>query len=124
MSTPEGRMECLGTPSQCIPNYPAAGSSFLDAQLTSLQPKSGYRHELRTGAAIESVKPAGSELRGQVSPSSVKTFAYLAVPVQPGRTGIRAFCGDSNGIVCFTADGSEPRVTDGTCDVSSCQVLQ
>jgi len=45
------------------------------------------------------------------------TYAYVAVPMNRGQTGVRGFCGDANGIVCFTPDGSEPEVADGACVV-------
>jgi hypothetical protein len=36
-------------------------------------------------------------------------------PASQGITGVRAFCGDSTGRICFTADGSEPEVVNGSC---------
>jgi hypothetical protein len=34
----------------------------------------------------------------------------------PGRTGGRAFCGDTSGRMCMRADGREPPVKDGRCE--------
>jgi hypothetical protein len=53
------------------------------------------------------------------------SFAYIAVPEEPGETGVRGFCGDSTFLICFTPDGREPRVTPGgKCDLATCQELQ
>ena len=38
-----------------------------------------------------------------------------AVPLVPGESGVRSFCGDHTGRVCVVADGSLPPVKDGTC---------
>lgn len=109
-------LECLGTPGSCIPNY--AGPTFLDPVLASGAPKSGYERTFHPGASPSSAE--ASELR---SPSSLESFAYTAVPVKQGQTGVRAFCGDSTGRVCFTLDGSEPPVEDGLC-APTCQALR
>ena len=101
-------LECLGTPSSCIPNY--SGPTFLDPVIASGIPKSGYRRSMHLGPPPESA-PEGVS----ISPSSVTTYAYIAVPVNRGQTGVRGFCGDANGIICYTADGSEPDVEDGAC---------
>jgi hypothetical protein len=67
--------------------------------------KHGYRFTLKAA-------PSGS-------------FAYLAVPMKPGESGVRAFCGDSRGLVCFAADGKAPRTArDGQCDLATCTVLR
>jgi len=112
----EGRLECLGEPSSCLPGY--TGPSFLDQTLASLQVKNGYRRHLEVAERRE-VRAAAQK----VSPTSVGGYAYVAVPVNRGQTGVRAFCGDATGIVCYTPDGGEPRVTDGSCDVSSCTLI-
>jgi type IV pilus assembly protein PilA len=102
------RLECLGPGASCIPDY--GGPTFLDSALASGMPRSGYQRTLYLG------EPADSGSAPQpISPSSVRSFAYVATPVQQGQTGVRAFCGDLNGIVCFTADGSEPEVAEGQC---------
>jgi hypothetical protein len=61
--------------------------------------------------------PAEAAEGTPVSPTSVASYAYVAVPIQRNQTGVRGFCGDANGIVCFTPDGSEPEVVDGACVV-------
>ena len=49
------------------------------------------------------------------APSSER--AYGKVPVNTGKTGVRAFCGDARGIICYTVGGNEPDVVDGECQV-------
>jgi type II secretory pathway pseudopilin PulG len=117
----DSRLECLVTPAGCIPGHAAGGPSFLDPTLASARPRHGYRGQLTSGPAVQ-LPP---ERAGQVSPSSVQAFAYVVEPVKFGQTGVRAFCGDASGIVCFTLDGSTPRTTPaGLCDQSSCRLLR
>ena len=114
----DSRLACLLGPADCVPGYPAKGPRFLDGNLASLESKNGYRRSLVPGSPAE-----GDD--GVVSRSSARSFAYVAVPVEPGDTGLRGFCGDSSGTLCFTTDGSAPRLRpDGTCDLDSCSVLQ
>jgi type IV pilus assembly protein PilA len=108
-------LECLGTPSGCIPGY--QGPTFLDRALASGAPKSGYRRTFHPGAAATSEEGASSR-----SPSSIESFAYTAVPLT-NQTGVRGFCGDSTGRVCHTLDGSEPEVMNGECS-TTCQSLR
>lgn len=102
-------LECLAAPSRCIPGYPAAGPVFLDGQLAAATTKSGYTRTFHPGPAASGADPAIS------SPSSLTSFAYVAVPATPGQTGVRGFCGDASGRICFTPDGSAPPVVDGAC---------
>ena len=102
-------LACLGTPRSCIPNYDGP-PNFLDSPLTSGQPKSGYVRTLHLG-------PAPAEITPGMSPTSVTAFAYVAVPINRGQTGVRGFCGDSSGMICYTVDGSDPDVVDGACQV-------
>jgi type IV pilus assembly protein PilA len=105
-------LECLGTPHRCIPNY--SGPTFLDPQLASGGIKNGYQRKFYPGP------PAPPPADGSVvSPSSCESFAYVAVPVQPNRTGVRGFCGDASGVIFMTVDGSAPRVVNGMCDSSA-----
>jgi type IV pilus assembly protein PilA len=95
-----GTMECLANPNPCIPNY--TGPTFLDPQLAGLQPKGGYKRAFHPGAPAD-------------GGSGLMSFAYTAVPMEQGKTGVRAFCGDSTGMICSTADGGMPEVRDGSC---------
>jgi len=112
-------LECLGTPASCIPQH-SGPPTFLDSSLSSGLPKNGYRRTLHLGPAADL-----SQALQPASPTSVTGFAYVAVPLQRNQTGVRSFCGDHNGIICATVDGSEPEVVDGECQTGgSCRVLQ
>jgi type II secretory pathway pseudopilin PulG len=91
----DGRWECLSGPQTCIPDY--AGPTFIDAAVFA-GPRSGYVHELHAGAPAAAAKG--------ISPSSTDAFAVVAYPVTPGKTGVRAFCGDSSGRVCAITSGT------------------
>ncbi|HSB62122.1 MAG TPA: DUF4190 domain-containing protein [Vicinamibacteria bacterium] len=113
-----GALECLGAPSSCIPGYD--GPTFLDPMLASGGPKSGYRRTMHLGPAADP-----GRIGRPASPTRVMGFAYVAVPLTQGQTGVRGFCGDARGIICYTADGSEPEVVDGECQVGpSCGALR
>jgi hypothetical protein len=117
----EPRLECLVVPATCLPDYPADGPPFLDSVLASLRTKAGYRRTFRPGPAAAPRPPR----RGRPRPPGIASFAYIAVPEEPGKTGVRGFCGDSTFLICFTPDGREPGVTpDGKCDLSTCQELK
>jgi hypothetical protein len=111
-------LECLASPSGCLPSSSGAQRAFLDPTLAQASVKAGYRRELHLGPAVDP-----SMLTRPVSPSSVTAFAYTAVPLNKGQTGIRSFCGDDRGILCFRADGSDPVVIDGRCS-DPCSVLR
>jgi len=108
------RLECLAEPGACIPAY--AGPSMLGPDIARATVKSGYRRSFHAGAPASPRPPA-------VSPTSMMSFAYAAVPAQPGATGVRAFCGDATGVVCFTRDGALPSVLAGVCP-AECQALR
>jgi type II secretory pathway pseudopilin PulG len=94
-------LECLSNPTACIPGYPDQGPQFLGAELASATVKSGYNRTFYPGAYAELTESQAS----QSSPTSLVSFAYVAVPENPGTTGVRAFCGDGSGRVCeFSAD--------------------
>jgi len=97
-------LECLGAPGRCIPGY--TGPSFLDPGL-AVPSKSGYQRTFHPG-------PAAAEGREGVSPSSLESYAFVAVPLTPRTTGMRAFCADSSGRICATSDGSAPQIEDGS----------
>jgi Zn-dependent protease with chaperone function/type II secretory pathway pseudopilin PulG len=97
-----GRLDCLTGPDPCADGY--RGPALLTPEQAATQ-KSGYRRTL------------------YLSPDA-SSFAYVAVPLAPGQTGIRGFCGDGRGMVCFTADGSAPPFEEGGCDQRSCTLLE
>jgi hypothetical protein len=106
-----GPPECLVAPPTCLHGYPVNLPTFLDSQLASRMPKSGYRRAFHPGA------PAPPPADGKPgAKGGLVSYAYVAVPLRPGLSGVRGFCGDSTGRICFTVDGSAPPVTDGLCD--------
>jgi type IV pilus assembly protein PilA len=116
----ESNFACLVAPSgTCIPNYPTNAPTFVDSQIASLQAKSGYDRTANPGPA-PATKPATA------SPGSVSMYAYTASPINQGQTGVRGFGGDGSGILCFSADGTEPQVSSGALVINTadCNVLQ
>jgi type IV pilus assembly protein PilA len=104
--------------STCIPNYPTTAPTFLDSNIASLSSKSGYDRSFSAG-------PQPVNLVTTIaSGTSLSSFGYVASPVTSGQTGVRAFGGDSSGVLCFTTDGTPPTVTNGALDMTSCNVLQ
>jgi Zn-dependent protease with chaperone function/type II secretory pathway pseudopilin PulG len=88
--------DCLAAPARCIPGY--SGPAMIPADLTQ-SPRHGYAFTLHAGQVF----PQGGT-PPNVSPSSTNGFAIVAHPVQPGQTGVRSFCGDSSGAVCFATE--------------------
>jgi hypothetical protein len=109
---------CLLEPWTCIPGFPADGAPFLDPTYAWLEPRLGYARKFHPGPKA----PPDAIAKARASPSSLQAFAFTATPLKPGVTGGRAFCGDSAGRMCMTADGSEPPVKDGRCE--PCRKLQ
>jgi type IV pilus assembly protein PilA len=88
---------CLANPSQCIPGH--SGPPLIEARLSLSQPpRQGYRPWFHPG-------PAAPSRGAKTSPSSVTSFAYVLVPVAAGQTGVRSFCTDASGRVCFYVAG-------------------
>jgi hypothetical protein len=102
-------LRCLASPRSCIADF--EGEPFVDQAMTNAE-RNGYRRTFHPGASA----------KGK-SKSSLAAFAFTAVPLVVGETGERGFCGDSSGRICFTADGSAPRVESGRC-ADPCQVLK
>jgi type IV pilus assembly protein PilA len=107
----DGKLGCLYTPATgCIPSYPAAAPTFLDSQLAALMSKSGYIRTFSSGAAQAATNR---------SPTSTGAFVYEASPITLNQTGVRAFAGESSGVVCYTSDGSNPGAASGTILIGS-----
>lgn len=102
-------LRCLSEPKTCKASY--AGPSFLDATLASLGDKSGYKRGFFPG------KPTKAGAKGYAA------FAYTATPLEPGRTGVRSFCGDSSGLVCADPKGAAIVPAAGACP-RNCAPLQ
>lgn len=111
--------QCLLRPVDCIPGYPGTAPTFLDTVSFGADVRHGYRFRFVPGLEA----PAEVKQQGEISPSSLTGFAYLAEPAQPGQTGVRAFCADATGIVCFDLDGRLGEAPDGTCP-ADCNVVQ
>jgi hypothetical protein len=92
---------CLVKPSTCVPNF-AAGTTFLDPQLASMDPRHGYIRSFHSGPAA----PPEEVAKGEISPTSLVTFAYVAVSPTPGQP---SYCVDSTGRVCTRRDGKMQR---------------
>jgi hypothetical protein len=95
-----GSLSCLAKPASCLRSY--RGPAFLDEALASATQKDGYDRGFHPG-------PAGPR------EGTYRAFAYVSTPREPGRTGVRSFCGDSTGRVCFDAAGAGIVPRDGLC---------
>lgn len=104
-----GDLRCLAEPRSCRPGY--AGASFIDEGLAALGDKAGYKRAFFPG---KPTKPGAKAYRG---------FAYTATPVEPGKTGVRSFCGDASGGVCADATGAAIVPVSGACP-KSCEPLK
>jgi type IV pilus assembly protein PilA len=111
-------LTCLSAPTGCIPNYPAAAPTFIDSNIASTLPKSGYTRTFQIGTPPAPVPAAAS-------PTSIAGFAYLATPVTQNQTGVRAFGGDASGVLCFDPTGTAVAAVLGVLPVATngCTVL-
>jgi type II secretory pathway pseudopilin PulG len=98
------RLECLAAPETCIPGH--HGPSVIDRRLLSTDDAKGYRRAFVPGPRAEPAPP-------NASPSSLMAFAYVAAPVSRGKTGVRSFCGDATGGICYTTGVIVPEL--GVC---------
>lgn len=96
-----GRPDCLFRPATCMPGYD--GPTFVDAQLFQ-SPRSGYTRELI----------------GNGTDPNVAEFAFIAIPAQEGKTGIRSFCGDATGQVCSMMVGMRAAMVESTAAGTKC----
>jgi protein TonB len=97
-----GDLTCLAEPKSCIAGY--EGPPFLDAFFSATE-RSGYRRAFHPGPSAGVAKHHQS-------------YAYTAVPLSSGQTGVRSFCGDASGLVCFEATGAEIVPQAGACPQS------
>jgi type IV pilus assembly protein PilA len=111
-------MACLNNVSTtCIPNYPSNAPTFLDSSIASLNSKSGYDRSYAPGNTPASINTAVT------GAGSLQGFAYTGVPVSIGQTGVRAFAGDSSGVICFTGSGAPVTIQTGALVLTSCSIL-
>ena len=102
----------------CIPAYPAAAPTFLDNNVALLNAKSGYNR------ANGTTGPAPAPMPATVSPTSVSSYVYTAVPTSVNRSGVRGFAGDTGGVICFDPAGTVPTNVGGSVVPSAtCVVL-
>lgn len=99
-----GTPVCLFTPRTCISAYPADGVAFLEPAFLQ-DVRHGYRFTFHPGE--EAVREGGH--RGLVS------WAYVAVPLNPGDSGIRSFCADASGTLRVHPDDEMPAPVGGAC---------
>jgi hypothetical protein len=81
--------------------------------------KSGYRRTFVPGLPAS---PASQAPGAPFLSRGIRDFAYVAVPESAGKTGVRGFCGDSSGRICYTTNGTAP-LGHGQCD-AECTDLQ
>jgi hypothetical protein len=128
-----GEPPCLSGPWDCIPNYARSQPALLPDGFMLEGEKSGYKRRFHAGpqGAATVVVPKPTRRRGKKpSPTppppppfqGLTSFAVTAVPLAPGESGVRGFCGDASGRICFTADGQEPAVVEGNC-AAACPTL-
>ena len=98
----ESNFNCLTQHGGCIPSSPISNPTFLDSQLASLVPRTGYARAVGSFGSVPT--PADPS----VSVSSVSDYVYTASPMQQTRTGVRGFGGDGTGFVCYSPDGARP----------------
>jgi hypothetical protein len=103
-----GTLECLAEPDQCVPGF--HGSSLVAGDALSPDAPRGYHHRFYAGPAVD-VAPFAP------ATPSLRAYAYVAFPAQPGRTGFRSFCGDSTGRLCYVERIGDMVVRGGRCPI-------
>jgi type IV pilus assembly protein PilA len=99
-------LTCLNGPSACIPQYPASAPTFLDPNLAVNQTtKSGYNRSFLGGCGVASCVVTNKAGQPISSPNSADSYVYAGLPITLGRTGVKAFCGDDAGVICFDSGG-------------------
>jgi hypothetical protein len=101
-----GALECLVDCGRCVPGCTEVK---LDDHFERPSWQGYWRHfNASPPSDPQAVKKDGA------SPSSVDSFAYVAIPMK--RDGkARGVCGDSTGEICVTPTGGRPRVEAGAC---------
>ena len=99
-------LQCLATPSACIPKYSPTAPTFLDPRFAQAEPYRRYRRWLVPGSPATDAPVTSSR-------TSIRRFAYVAVPIDPA---LRSFCVDDTGVIVQAPKGITPTVRDGHCD--------
>jgi hypothetical protein len=110
----EGRIECLAKPQLCRP-YPSSAPPFIHPE--EVPAEGGAKGGFLFLYFPETWQASILEERPDISRSSVKAFAVVAVPLPwlRGTTEGRSFCVDSRGVLCSTETGVVPEVRNGEC---------
>ena len=103
-------LTCLAVPSNgCIPSYDPASPTFLDPNVAvATAAKSGYARSFQgfcVGGNCIVVDVSNNALS---SPSSADQYIYAGSPLTLNRTGVRGFCADDSGVICFDITGVAP----------------
>ena len=114
-----GPLTCLTQPETCLTGFPKDEAPFLDPTHDWLETRHGYQRKFQLGPKTgpDVLRAAGA------SPESSRSFTFTTTPEMPGQTGLRSFCGDASGKICFVASGAPPTVKDGRC-APPCQELK
>jgi hypothetical protein len=108
---------CLGAPSTCLKGYGADKPVFLQPELATFGIRGGYVHSFHSGP----MAPAEAVASKNLSPSSLVSWCYVAVPTEPGQ---RSYCIESSGKLCATAPGAPmDRPNDAKCP-AGCEELK
>jgi len=102
------RAECLFNPTLCLPTY--VGGRLVNPDAFSSARTAGYVWQIHEGPLVDEEETH----RTGAAPQSVRSVAVTMVPVEPGNTGVRSFCGDTSGQLCSVSDRA-PTVEDGRC---------
>lgn len=103
---------CLEFPADCLPGYSESDPVFIGAEVMGTE--DAYRRTFHPGPAAK----VEDDVRDKVSPSSLRSFAFVVAPTIPGETADRAYCGDSTGTIRVSRDGSMPEIRGGLCPES------
>jgi type IV pilus assembly protein PilA len=104
-------LTCLSVPSACIPSYSSVAPTFLDPNVAiDTAAKSGYARSYtgRCGPNSVCVVQAGNPLAPINSATSGDQYVYSGTPITANRTGVRGFCADDSGVICFDMGGTAP----------------
>ena len=93
---------CLSNPASCCT---AAGTVIMLDRVLTLAVEDNYKQGYnRDWYGVDEITALGEGFTG----AHYASFVYGGEPASIGRTGIRGFCGDAEGLNCYTADGSLP----------------
>jgi hypothetical protein len=122
-------LECVGAPPTCLKSYPSDDPTGLEPSLASLETRSGYVRALFRGPAV----PSNIIVEKGISATSIRSYAYVAVPsarlvqlatafgVQP--SGLHSFCTDGGEALWYRDDGTMPPPIDGRCPAEQCKPM-